>query len=52
METLLKELIEALKVQTEAVNALAASNLELVQVMTQAEDLPAEPTRYLDGTKR
>lgn len=52
MEVLLKELIEVIRAQTDAIKALAASNIELIQAIAEAEDLPSEPTKYLDGTKR
>lgn len=47
----LTPLIAAIQAQTEAINALAASNCELIQAMAQAEDLPTESKRYLDGSK-
>ena len=48
----MQELIQAMKEQTQAVSQLAASNMALVdlisQQMTEMDELP--PATYLDGT--
>jgi len=52
VESLLEELIKALKAQTEAINALAASNHLLIQSMAEAEGAEPERSTYLDGRPR
>lgn len=53
MESSIQELIEAMKEQTQAINQLAASNMALVdlisQQMTEMDELPT--ATYLDGTQ-
>lgn len=48
-------LVEALKGQTQAIQALADSNMALVAAMAESEempDTPEEPAMYLDGRPR
>ena len=46
----MEELIQALKEQTAAINALVESNAQLIMVLAEGvdEDIPA--TTYMDGT--
>ena len=52
VESLLEELIKAMKAQTEAITALVESNQQLIQAMAEGEDVLPEPTKYLDGRPR
>lgn len=48
---LLSALIEALTLQTESINRLAASNEGLIQAMAESDgDEPEPPRRYMDGS--
>lgn len=50
MESLLSQLIEAITLQSQAINNLAQSNMALVNAMSTDEvDGEAEPSRYLNG---
>lgn len=54
VESLLAELIQALRLQTEAINELAESNRALVEAMAEADGLDADEvptTYYLDGRR-
>ncbi|WP_165856744.1 hypothetical protein [Marinobacter sp. JSM 1782161] len=48
-------LVAAIEKQTEAINALAASNMELVEAMAEVDhvdDEEREPATYMDGTPK
>jgi|LGVF01.2.fsa_nt_gb hypothetical protein len=47
----MKELIDAIKEQTEAINALADSNMALVACLVDEQaDEEDQPPRFMDGT--
>lgn len=54
----LRQLVAAMQEQTQAINALAASNRELVAVIADLlaeegeQDSDAEPSTYMDGSPR
>ncbi len=55
VESLLVELIETMQQQTEAINALAASNMALVQTMAEGDgsgEAADDSHSYLDGRRQ